>query len=79
MDIDAIEKIIDYACDGEYIPAQDVSVISDKARDQLAALVANQVKGRCKDCELNTKGICCDGNQVSAEHYCSDFTKREEA
>ena len=71
MDIDAIEKSMAVGCDGEYIPAQEIS-----------ALVANQIPGRCKDCVKYTHGVNCEhcnieGCVVEPHHYCSYFTKRE--
>jgi hypothetical protein len=57
------------------------SIWRDGAEAQLADLIDNQIKGRCKDCSSYDKGMCTRyvGEYVNDDHYCGYYTQRSNA
>jgi hypothetical protein len=55
------------------IENENLSIVRDSAEEQLDALIANQIKGRCFTC--GNKNCSCVN--VSDTFYCADY-KREE-
>lgn len=64
-------KILEYLIDGSH----DINI--DEAREQLDALIANQIPGRCKDCNHYDDACMYLDKNMSSNDYCSYFTKRE--
>ncbi len=66
--------------------ARGGKTIPDAARAELAALVANQIPGRCKDCDKGIddsdyigKVFCKDKDEyVDVAHYCGCWKAKEE-
>lgn len=71
MNTDAIEWLISMC---KNFPERTTA-----AREQLAALVENQIPGRCRDCIKNGTSKSCSltGVRCYPDHYCGYFTKRE--
>lgn len=73
-EIGRLKSILGDAMSKGVISIDGVNLVEENEK-----LKANQIPGRCKDCEYNASGECmaCDFDIDNENNYCSCFTKRE--